>query len=77
MNTNFFVVLQFDKNFTANNHTKMISFTIAMFLKSFEDPFVLQEVQEIIQVLAENEFCIVALQERLVPTLVSSAKIPN
>lgn len=48
----------------------MISFTIATFLKSFEDPFVLQEVQEIIQVLAENEFCIVALQERLVPTLV-------
>lgn len=48
----------------------MISFTIATFLKSFEDPFVLSEVQEIIQVLAENEFCIVALQERLVLTLV-------
>lgn len=65
-----FFFFQFDKNFTANNHSKMISFTIAMFLKSFEDPFVLQEVQEIIEVLSENEFCIVALQERLVPTLV-------
>lgn len=50
----------------------MISFTIATFLRSCEDPYVLQEVQEIIHVLAENEFCIVALQERLVPTLVSS-----
>lgn len=49
----------------------MISFTIATFLKSYEDPFVLQEVQEIIHVLAENEFCIMTLQERLVPTLVS------
>lgn len=49
----------------------MISFTIATFLKSFEDPFVLQEVQEIIHVLSENEFCIITLQERLVPTLVS------
>lgn len=48
----------------------MISFTIATFLKSFEDPFVLQEVQEIIHVLSENKFCIVTLQERLVPTLV-------
>ncbi|XP_031636369.1 importin-9 isoform X2 [Contarinia nasturtii] len=64
-------VAAFDKNFTANNHTKMISFTIATFLKSFDDPFVLQEVQEIIHVLAENECCIIALQERLVPTLVS------
>lgn len=61
---------QFDKNFTANNHKVMISFTIATFLKSYEDPYVLQEVQEIINVLAANEFCIVALQERLVPTLV-------
>lgn len=49
----------------------MISFTIATFLKSFEDPFVLQEVQEIIHVLSENEFCIITLQERLIPTLVS------
>lgn len=49
----------------------MISFTIATFLRSFEDPFVLQEVQEIIHVLAANEFCVVTLQERLVPTLVS------
>lgn len=50
----------------------MISFTIATFLRSCEDPYVLQEVQEIIHVLAENEFCIVALQERLVPTLVNN-----
>lgn len=49
----------------------MISFTIATFVRSFEDPFVLQEIQEIIHVLAENEFCIETLQVRLVPTLVS------
>lgn len=55
----------------------MISFTIATFLKSAEDPFVLQEVQEIIHVLAENEFCIVTLQERLVPTLVSILNLEN
>lgn len=54
----------------------MISFTIATFLKSFEDPFVLQEVQEIISVLAENEFCIRALQDRLVPTLVRHLVCP-
>lgn len=67
-------VAAFDKNFTANNHSKMISFTIATFLRSSEDPFVLQEVQEIIHVLAENAFCIVTLQERLVPTLVRTHK---
>lgn len=50
----------------------MISFTIATFLRSCEDPYVLQEVEEIIHVLAQNEFCIVALQERLVPTLVNN-----
>lgn len=55
----------------------MISFTIATFLKSFEDPFVLQEVQEIIQVLSENKFCIMTLQERLVPTLVRELQTFN
>lgn len=64
-------VTAFDKNFTANSHSRLISFTIAIFLKYSEDPFLLEQVQEILEVLSENEFCIGPLQEKLVPTLVS------
>lgn len=66
-----YFLFQFDKNFTANNHSKVIPFTIAIFIKYFEDPFILEQVQEILQVLSENEACIGPLQEKLVPSLVS------
>lgn len=69
--TIFFSWFQFDTNFTTNNHSRIISFTIATFLKYYEDPFILEQVHDIIQALAKNEFCIGTLQERLVPTLVS------
>lgn len=62
---------QFDKTFTANHHARIIPFTIAIFVKFYEDPFILEQVQDILQVLSENEFCIGPLQEKLVPTLVS------
>lgn len=55
----------------------MISFTTAIFLKYFEDPFVLEQVQDIIYALAENEFCMGSLHERLVPTLVSVSFVQN
>lgn len=62
---------QFDKTFTANHHARIIPFTIAIFVKYYEDPFILEQVQDTLQVLSENEFCIGPLQEKLVPTLVS------
>lgn len=68
---------QFDKNFTANNHSRVITFTTAIFVKYFDDPFVLEQVQDIINSLAVNEFCIGALHERLVPTLVSILNLEN
>lgn len=67
-------VTAFDKTFTASHHARIIPFTTAVFLKYSDDPFLLEQVQDILEVLSENEFCIGPLQEKLVPTLVSYAR---
>lgn len=64
--------LQFDEGFTAANHVKILPFTTAILLKSFDDPFILEQVQEILQVLSRNKACVTMLEEKLVPTLVSN-----
>lgn len=70
-NFNLSLELQFDERFTAVNHAKVIPFTNAIFLKYYDDPFILEQVKEILQVLAANESCIGPLQEKLVPILVN------
>lgn len=72
-----FSCLQFEESFTAAHHSKIIPFTIAIFIKNYEDPFILQQLQEILQVLATNPASIGPLQEKLVPTLVSQKRACN
>lgn len=73
----FIFLLQFEESFTAAHHSKIIPFTIAIFIKNYEDPFILQQLQEILQVLATNPASIGPLQEKLVPTLVSQKRACN
>lgn len=62
---------QFDANFAAVAHHKVIPLTIAVFLKHHDDPYLLDNVQETIKILCENRFCLQPLQEKIVPTIVS------
>lgn len=65
------VVLSFDVNFTASINNKAIPFTIAIFLKYHDDPFILDLVQNLLKILSQNKFCLQPLQEKIIPTLVS------
>lgn len=64
--------LQFDTNFAAATQSKIISLTIAVFLKYHDDPYLLEHVQDMLKILCQNPFCLQPLQERIVPTLVSA-----
>lgn len=55
----------------AATHTKVISLTIAVFLKHHDDPYLLEHVQDILKVLCQNPFCLQPLQVKIMPTLVS------
>ncbi|KAL3853056.1 hypothetical protein ACJMK2_016638 [Sinanodonta woodiana] len=75
------VVLSVDKSFTASCESKVAPLNIAVFLKYCGDPVIASIVQDIFKELAENESCMGALQQRLLPTLVSilqatSDKVP-
>lgn len=65
------VMMQFDAEFTAAAHPKVIPLTIAVFLKHHDDPYLLDHVQDILKLLCQNPFCLPPLQEKMVPTLVS------
>lgn len=68
-----------DKHFTATNNERVINFAAALFVRYYEDPFVLGHIQDIVSAMCTNEFCIPALQERFIPTLVRirCSQIPN
>lgn len=65
------VMASFDAAFTADAHTKIIPLSIAVFLKHHDDPYLLEHVQDILKILCQNRFCLVPLQEKIVPTLIS------
>ncbi|XP_067683421.1 importin-9-like [Haliotis asinina] len=65
------VVVAVDKAFTAAQESKLSPLAIATFLKFSGDPFIVSLVQDMIKELAENPGCSAALEQRLVPTLIS------
>ena len=68
---NLTVVLACDPQFTAGQEAKVSPLAIAIFLKYNSDPVIISLSQDIFKVLASNPGCSLALQTRLVPTLLS------
>lgn len=64
-------IASFDTNFTASVSNKIISLTIAIFLKYHDNPYLLELVQDLLKILSQNPYCLQPLQERIIPTLVS------
>lgn len=64
-------LLAFDVNFTASTAPRVIPMIQALFLKYHDDRFILQHVQDILKIWSQNPFCLLPLQEKMVPTLVS------
>ncbi|KAH3881360.1 importin-9-like isoform X2 [Dreissena polymorpha] len=65
------MVLSVDKSFTASCESKVTPLTIAVFLKYSSDPVISNIVQDMFKELALNEACMLPLQQRLLPTLIS------
>ncbi|XP_058460644.1 importin-9 isoform X2 [Malaya genurostris] len=64
-------IIAYDTEVTATLSNKVVSLIIAMFLKYHDDRFILELVQDILKILSQNPFCLVPLQEKIIPTLVS------
>ncbi|XP_058829276.1 importin-9 isoform X2 [Topomyia yanbarensis] len=64
-------IIAYDAEVTATISGKVVSLTIAMFLKYHDDRFILELVQDILKILSQNPFCLVPLQEKIIPTIVS------
>ncbi|XP_029043182.1 importin-9 isoform X1 [Osmia bicornis bicornis] len=65
------VLIVLDKAFTASVENKVCPLTIAVFLKFYSDPVILDLCQDIFKSLSQNSECIGPLQTRLIPTLTS------
>ncbi|XP_052781923.1 importin-9-like [Mya arenaria] len=65
------MVLSVDKSFTSSCESKVTPLTIAVFLKYSSDPVITSIVQDLFKELAVNDTCMLPLQQRLLPTLVS------
>lgn len=64
-------IISYDTNVTAAISSKVVSLTIAMFLKYHDDRFILLMVQDILKILSQNPACQVPLQEKILPTVIS------
>ncbi|XP_055623927.1 importin-9 isoform X2 [Toxorhynchites rutilus septentrionalis] len=64
-------IISCDTNVTASISSKVVSLTIAVFLKYHDDRFLLELVQGILKILSQNPFCLIPLQEKIIPTIVS------
>ncbi|XP_076236291.1 importin 9 isoform X2 [Calliopsis andreniformis] len=67
----FQVLVSLDTAFTASVESKICPLTIAVFLKFYSDPMILDLCEDIFKSLTENPDCIGPLQTRLIPTLTS------
>ncbi|EDW38461.1 GL12000 [Drosophila persimilis] len=65
------VMVQFDADFAYAANGKITPLAIAVFLKYAEDPYVLENVQDLIKALCQRKQCLVLLQEKFIPTIVS------
>ncbi|XP_065091003.1 importin-9 [Ochlerotatus camptorhynchus] len=64
-------IISYDANVTAAISSKVVSLTIAMFLKYHDDRFILEMVQDILKILSQNPYCLMPLQEKIIPTIIS------
>jgi hypothetical protein len=79
---NLAVVLSCNQKFTSSVESKVTPLTIAMFLQYNSDPVITSVSQDIFKVLSQNQECVLPLQTKLVPTLVSilqnqDGKVPS
>uniref|UniRef100_A0A182QSB7 Importin N-terminal domain-containing protein n=1 Tax=Anopheles farauti TaxID=69004 RepID=A0A182QSB7_9DIPT len=64
-------VISFDVNVTATLCPKVINITMSVFQKYHDDRFLLEMVQDVLKILSQNPFCLLPLQDRMIPTIVS------
>ncbi|XP_074593003.1 importin 9 [Brevipalpus obovatus] len=65
------IIVTVDKQFATSVENKVSSMAIATFLRHSSDPVLISITQDIFKELSKNEECIIPLQQRLIPTLVS------
>ncbi|KAG8180187.1 hypothetical protein JTE90_017703 [Oedothorax gibbosus] len=70
-------LISIDENFTAQLESKISPIAIAVFLKHNSDPILLTVAEEIFKQLSRTPGARAAMQQRLVPTLVSILQAPN
>uniref|UniRef100_A0A182YB22 Uncharacterized protein n=1 Tax=Anopheles stephensi TaxID=30069 RepID=A0A182YB22_ANOST len=63
--------ISFDVNVTATLCAKVINVTMTVFQKYHDDRFLLEMVQDVLKILSQNPFCLLPLQDRIIPTLVT------
>ncbi|XP_021944013.1 importin-9 [Folsomia candida] len=64
-------ILKLDDGFTASIGSKVTTLSIACFVKFNADPVICPIIEGILQILCKNRNCVVEVQERLTPTLIS------
>jgi hypothetical protein len=64
-------ILKLDEGFTSSVGSKVTTLSIACFVKFNLDPVICPIIEEILQILCRNKDCVVEVQERLAPTLIS------
>ncbi|KAH8313820.1 hypothetical protein KR067_012298 [Drosophila pandora] len=65
------IMVKFDADFAYAAQGKVTPLAIAVFLKYAEDPYVLENVQDLIKALCQHKQCLGPLQEKFIPTIVS------
>ncbi|KAH8246838.1 hypothetical protein KR032_001862 [Drosophila birchii] len=65
------IMVKFDAEFAFAGQGKITPLAIAVFLKYAEDPYVLENVQDLIRALCQRKECLGSLQEKFIPTIVS------
>ncbi|KAH8381947.1 hypothetical protein KR009_001132 [Drosophila setifemur] len=65
------IMVKFDADFAYAAHGKITPLAIAVFLKYAEDPYVLENVQDLIRAVCQRKECLGPLQEKFIPTIVS------
>uniref|UniRef100_A0A182WDI9 Importin N-terminal domain-containing protein n=1 Tax=Anopheles minimus TaxID=112268 RepID=A0A182WDI9_9DIPT len=63
--------ISFDVNVTATLCPKIINITMGVFQKYHDDRFLLEMVQDVFKILSQNPFCLLPLQDRIIPTIVN------
>uniref|UniRef100_A0A182NZM5 Importin N-terminal domain-containing protein n=1 Tax=Anopheles epiroticus TaxID=199890 RepID=A0A182NZM5_9DIPT len=60
----------FDVNVTGTLCPKVINVTMTVFQKYHDDRYLVEMVQDVLKILSQNPFCLLPLQDRIIPTIV-------